>query len=47
MGYVEAPFATLGTQLDLVVRGKNLPAKVAPMPFVPNRYFRPSTAPAA
>jgi len=41
MGYVESGFAALGTELDLVVRGKPLPAKVASMPFVPNRYFRP------
>jgi aminomethyltransferase len=41
MGYVEASFAAVGTELDLLVRGKQLPAKVAAMPFVPNRYFRP------
>jgi aminomethyltransferase len=41
MGYVEASFAGLATELDLMVRGKALPAKVAPMPFVPNRYYRP------
>jgi aminomethyltransferase len=41
MGYVEASFAALGTELDLLVRGKQLPAKVAAMPFVANRYFRP------
>ncbi|MBV8963516.1 MAG: glycine cleavage system aminomethyltransferase GcvT [Hyphomicrobiales bacterium] len=41
MGYVETSFAAIGTELDLVVRGKPLPAKVASMPFVPNRYFRP------
>ncbi|MBV9750911.1 MAG: glycine cleavage system aminomethyltransferase GcvT [Hyphomicrobiales bacterium] len=40
MGYVETPFAAVGTELTLLVRGKALPAKVAPMPFVPNRYFR-------
>ncbi|SEC66178.1 aminomethyltransferase [Rhizobiales bacterium GAS188] len=47
MGYVESAFATLGTELDLIVRGKPLPAKVAAMPFVPNRYHRPPSAPAA
>ncbi|MFI4995527.1 MAG: glycine cleavage system aminomethyltransferase GcvT [Hyphomicrobiales bacterium] len=47
MGYVETSFAALGTELDLIVRGKNLPAKVAPMPFVPNHYYRPAEAPAA
>jgi aminomethyltransferase len=40
MGYVEGAFASLGTALDLLVRGKPLPGKVAPMPFVPNRYYR-------
>jgi len=40
MGYVESAFAGDGTAIDLIVRGKPLPAKVAPMPFVPHRYRR-------
>ena len=40
MGYVEAAFATDGTDIDLIVRGKPNPARVAPMPFVPHRYKR-------
>ena len=40
MGYVENEFAANGTKLDLLVRGKALPAQVAAMPFVPNRYKR-------
>jgi aminomethyltransferase len=40
MGYVESAFAADGTPLDLMVRGKALPAVVAPMPFVPNTYRR-------
>ena len=40
MGYVESAFAANGTPVDLMVRGKALPAAVAPMPFVPNRYRR-------
>jgi aminomethyltransferase len=40
MGYVEAALAVPGTELALMVRGKALPARVAPMPFVPNRYAR-------
>jgi aminomethyltransferase len=40
MGYVESQFAADGMAIDLLVRGKPLPAKVAPMPFVPNRYRR-------
>ena len=41
MGYVESAFAAIGTPLDLMVRGKALPATVAPMPFVPHTYRRP------
>ena len=40
MGYVEAACAAPGTALQLIVRGKALPARVAPMPFVPHRYFK-------
>src|ERR1700744_5355112 len=40
MGYVESAFAAAGTPVDLMVRGKALPARIAPMPFVPNRYHR-------
>ncbi len=42
MGYVESAFAADGTQVDLMVRGKANPARVAPMPFVPHRYKRSS-----
>ena len=40
MGYVETAFAGDGTEIDLIVRGKPLPAHVAPLPFVPHRYRR-------
>ena len=40
MGYVAAAFAQDGAEIALIVRGKPLPAHIAPMPFVPNRYFR-------
>ncbi len=40
MGYVETAFAGDGTEIDLIVRGKPLPARIAPMPFVPHRYRR-------
>jgi len=40
MGYVARGHAADGTHLDLMVRGKRLPARVAPMPFVPHRYAR-------
>ena len=40
MGYVAAAQATVGNKVQLVVRGKPLPAVVAAMPFAPHRYFR-------
>lgn len=40
MGYVEADFAAPDTPITLIVRGKELPARIRPMPFVPNRYYR-------
>jgi aminomethyltransferase len=40
MGYVETASSAPGTQLDILVRGKPLPAQVTTFPFVPTRYFR-------
>ena len=40
MGYVDTSLATEGTELEVEVRNKRLPAKVAPLPFVPHRYHR-------
>ena len=40
MGYVRRDLAADGTKLSLRVRGKQLPATVTPMPFVPHRYAR-------
>ncbi|MGE5545807.1 MAG: glycine cleavage system aminomethyltransferase GcvT [Solirubrobacterales bacterium] len=40
MGYVPAAMAKDGTPVKLVVRGKPMDASVAPMPFVPHRYFK-------
>jgi aminomethyltransferase len=40
MGYVASEFAATDTAVDLLVRGKPLPAQVAGMPFVPQRYYR-------
>jgi aminomethyltransferase len=45
MGYVEAGHAALGTPLSLIVRGAMRPARVAALPFVPHRYFRPHPTP--
>lgn len=40
MGYVESAFAGDGTEVDLMVRGKAMPARIVPMPFVPHGYKR-------
>lgn len=40
MGYVATAHASPGTKVQLVVRGKPLPATIVAMPFVPHRYFR-------
>jgi aminomethyltransferase len=40
MGYVRKGLADDGTNLNLMVRGKPLPATVVPLPFVPHRYAR-------
>jgi aminomethyltransferase len=40
MGYVSAEFAAVGTRINAIVRGKVVAMEVAPMPFVPTRYFR-------
>ena len=40
MGYVARRHADDGTALSLMVRGRALPARVAPLPFVPHRYAR-------
>ncbi len=40
MGYVDAAFSALGTQVVAMVRGKPVPMVVSAMPFVPTNYFR-------
>jgi aminomethyltransferase len=40
MGYVRKDLAADGTRLNLIVRGKAVPATVVPLPFVPHRYTR-------
>ncbi len=40
MGYVERAHAASGTRVDLMVRGKPVPAEIVPMPFVKHAYFR-------
>ncbi len=40
MGYVPTELAAVGTSLNLMVRGKTLPASVAKLPFVPPNFKR-------
>jgi len=40
IGYLTPEFAATGTRVNALVRGKAVAMEVAPMPFVPNRYFR-------
>ena len=41
MGYVrQGDLAADGTKLNLIVRGKTIPATVVPLPFTPHRYIR-------
>jgi aminomethyltransferase len=42
MGYADTGFAAPGTQVVLTSRGKELAAKVVPLPFVPHRYTKGS-----
>jgi aminomethyltransferase len=40
MGYVPPALATLGSQVNAIVRGKPVKMEVVAMPFVPTNYFR-------
>jgi aminomethyltransferase len=40
MGYVELEYAAPGTALSATVRGKSRACRVAPLPFVPHRYYK-------
>jgi aminomethyltransferase len=40
MGTVEKANSTNGTKVDLLVRGKPVPAEIVPMPFVKHAYYR-------
>jgi aminomethyltransferase len=44
MAYVDTAHASDGSQVEIELRGKRLPARVVPMPFVPHRYHRKGTA---
>jgi aminomethyltransferase len=40
MGYVTPEFASIGSRVHALVRGKPVPMEVRAMPFLPARYFR-------
>jgi aminomethyltransferase len=40
MGYVDKAHSANGTKVDVVVRGKPVPAEIVPMPFVKHAYYR-------
>jgi aminomethyltransferase len=40
MGYVDKAHSANGTKVELLVRGKPVPAEVVPMPFVKHAYWR-------
>ena len=40
MAYVDTAHAAQGTDVEIEVRGKRLPARIVPTPFVPHRYHR-------
>ncbi|WP_421785827.1 glycine cleavage system aminomethyltransferase GcvT [Hyphobacterium sp.] len=40
MAYVDTGFAAPDTEIEILLRGKSRPAKIAKMPFVEQRYYR-------
>jgi aminomethyltransferase len=40
MGLVERAYAASGSKLELMVRGKPVPAEIVAMPFVKHAYYR-------
>jgi aminomethyltransferase len=40
MGYIKDGFHKAGTNVEVVVRGKNRKAQVTKMPFVPSKYWK-------
>jgi aminomethyltransferase len=41
MGYIKSGYHKIGTQVEVVVRGKRRSATITKMPFVPSSYWRP------
>jgi aminomethyltransferase len=46
MGYIKTGLHKAGTKVEVVVRGKRRSAIVTKMPFVPTKYWKPSSSPA-
>jgi aminomethyltransferase len=44
MGYIKDGFHKAGTDVEVVVRGKNRKAKITKMPFVPSKYWKGTAA---
>ena len=40
LAYVQPDYATIGTEIFALVRGKGVPMQVVAAPFVPTRYYR-------
>lgn len=40
MGYVKRRYSRVGTEINLMIRGKAKPAKVVKLPFVANNFYR-------
>jgi aminomethyltransferase len=40
MAYVNSKYSKIGTNLNVVVRSKDYPIKIAKMPFVPTKYYK-------
>ena len=40
MGYVDKANSANGTKVELMVRGKPVPAEIVAMPFVKHAYYR-------
>jgi len=40
MGYVKRRYSRVGTEINLLIRGKAKPAKIIKLPFVPNNFYR-------
>lgn len=44
MGYIATPYSKVGTKVGIKVRGKVNDAEVTKLPFVPTKYYKPTTS---